>query len=81
MAISNAPRREACVRGTNLPALLSSLIGGERDAVAVLVLLDRPSARLPTLSGAPDIGKMRLTALAQVGEAGELAGWSFTCHP
>ena len=44
-----------------LPALLTPLIGRERDAEAVCTLLARPDVRLVTLVGAGGIGKTRLS--------------------
>ncbi len=59
-------------RLANLPAQLTSLIGGERLIQAIQALLARPDARLLTLTGSGGVGKTRLavevaTALLEAG--------------
>lgn len=46
---------------SNLPAQLTAFIGRERELMAVCTLLQRPDARLVTLTGTGGIGKTRLS--------------------
>jgi len=56
LALKNAP-----AHFSNLPAQLTSLIGREREVMAICSLLQRPDARLVTLTGTGGIGKTRLS--------------------
>lgn len=55
-----SPWRNVSYRATNLPALLTPLIGREQDVAAIRSQLLNPKTRLLTLTGAPGIGKTRL---------------------
>lgn len=55
-----APWRRAYSNSTNLPAVLTPLLGREQEVAAVLHQIKDPKARLLTLTGAPGIGKTRL---------------------
>lgn len=55
-----APWRSTFVQQTNLPAVLTSLIGREQELAVALDHLRNPKTRLLTLIGAPGIGKTRL---------------------
>lgn len=55
------PLGEALHSAGNLPAERSSFIGRERPLAAAAALISRPEVRLLTLSGAPGIGKTRLS--------------------
>ncbi len=55
-----APWRSAYRHKTNLPAMLTPLIGRESTEQEIREMLLQPKLRLLTLSGAPGIGKTRL---------------------
>ncbi len=55
-----APWRNAYLHQTNLPAILTPLIGREQEEVAARDYLLHSKVRLLTLTGAPGIGKTRL---------------------
>jgi len=55
------PLKNAAAYFSNLPAQLTSLIGREREVMAVCTLLQRPDVRLVTLTGTGGIGKTRLS--------------------
>ncbi len=55
------PLKNAAASFSNLPAQLTSLIGREREVMAVCTLLQRPDVRLVTLTGTGGIGKTRLS--------------------
>lgn len=55
------PLETAPASFSNLPAQLSSLIGREREVMALCTLLQRPDVRLVTLTGTGGIGKTRLS--------------------
>jgi predicted ATPase/serine/threonine protein kinase/DNA-binding CsgD family transcriptional regulator len=55
------PLKNAAASFSNLPAQLTSLIGREREAMAVSTLLQRSDVRLVTLTGTGGIGKTRLS--------------------
>src|SRR6266516_2561985 len=55
------PLKNAPAYFSNLPAQLTSLIGREREVMAVCTLLQRPDVRLVTLTGTGGIGKTRLS--------------------
>ena len=57
---SRAPWRGAHLQQTNLPAVLTPLVGREGDAEEARALLLQPRVRLLTMTGAPGIGKTRL---------------------
>lgn len=57
----------------NLPAPLTGLVGRKREIAAVRELLRQPGVRLLTLTGAPGIGKTRLS----IAIANELGGAEF----
>ena len=57
---SRAPWRGAYMHKTNLPAMLTPLIGREYIEQEIREMLLQPKLRLLTLSGAPGIGKTRL---------------------
>jgi transcriptional regulator with XRE-family HTH domain len=58
---AGAPRLATSARPTNLPIPSTPLIGRAADVAAVRALLLRGDVRLLTLSGAPGIGKTRLS--------------------
>lgn len=63
----------------NLPAPLASLIGRERDLAETVARLRQPKVRLLTLTGAPGVGKTRLSiAVADVLRAEFSDGVHFT---
>lgn len=55
-----APWRNVHLHRTNLPAVLTSLIGREQEEVAARNYLLQPKVRLLTITGAPGIGKTSL---------------------
>lgn len=57
---ARAPWRASRLQGTNLPHLLTPLIGRESDEWKARELLLQSKVRLLTLTGAPGIGKTRL---------------------
>src|SRR5688572_10084409 len=57
---SRAPWRGAHLRQTNLPALLTRLVGRAANQEEARALLLQPKVRLLTMTGAPGIGKTRL---------------------
>ena len=57
---AHAPWRDAYKHKTNLPAMLTPLIGRVSSEREILEILLQPKLRLLTLTGAPGIGKTRL---------------------
>ncbi len=57
---SQSPWRRMYLRQTNLPALLTPIIGRERELGSAQDYLLQPKTRLVTLCGTPGIGKTRL---------------------
>ncbi len=55
-----APWRNVYLHQTNLPAVLTPLIGREQEQALALRYLLNPKMRMLTLTGAPGIGKTRL---------------------
>jgi predicted ATPase/transcriptional regulator with XRE-family HTH domain/Flp pilus assembly protein TadD len=55
-----APWRQVYSHQTNLPAVLTPLIGREQEVATVHEQIKNPMTRLLTLTGAPGIGKTRL---------------------
>src|SRR5436190_17161997 len=65
--VARAPWRAAQRRKTNIPSMLTPLIGREQDGGAVRDLLLQPKVRLLTLTGPPGIGKTRLALHVALG--------------
>jgi len=61
-------------RGASLPLPLTSLVGREREAAAVVALLGSPGVRLVTLTGPGGVGKTRLAIQAAADAAPAFAG-------
>lgn len=55
-----APWRGAYLHRTNLPIMLTPIIGRQQEKATALKHLSHPKTRLLTLTGAPGIGKTRL---------------------
>jgi predicted ATPase/DNA-binding XRE family transcriptional regulator len=58
--LARAPWRGIYLRQTNLPAILTPLLGREQEVAEARDLILRPKTRLLTFTGAPGIGKTRL---------------------
>src|SRR6476660_3578098 len=57
----------------NVPVPLTPLIGRDQDVAAVCNFLQRADVRLLTLTGAPGVGKTRLSIHASVDLVGDFA--------
>ena len=57
---SASPWRRAYLHQTNLPAMLTPMIGRQRELALAMGYLRQPKTRLLTLTGTPGIGKTRI---------------------